>query len=75
MKPSLAPIIGYIAFMSRIPMEKNTTFNADNVIAPKPSLYGHGKNKWLIDGIEVIAKSKLEAQWKANQFWHRNYKN
>lgn len=75
MKPSLAPIIGYLAFMSRIPMEKNTTFNVNNVIAPTYSKYGIGKKRWMVDGIEVIAGSRTEAQWKANQFWHKNYKN
>jgi len=73
MKPSLAPIIGYLAFNSRIPMEKNKDFNIDNIIR-NVSFFGHGKNRWNIDGIEVIAKSKMEAKWKANEIWHTNYK-
>ena len=74
MKPSLAPIIGYLAFNSRIPMLKNKDFDLNNVIHQKVSSFGHGKNKWNIDGIEVVAKSKNEAQWKANQEWHKFYK-
>ena len=74
MKPSLAPIIGYLAFNSRIPMLKNKDFDVNNVIPQKVSTFGHGKNKWNIDGIEVVAKSKNEAQWKANQEWHKFYK-
>lgn len=68
MKPSLYPIIGMMAFMGRVPMERRP-FDITKVEAPKPSVYGHGKRKWIVDGIEVIANSKSQAQWKANQIY------
>lgn len=75
MKPSLAPIIGYLAFNSKIPMFENKDFNINNIIPQKISVFGHGKNRWNIDGIEVIAKTRDEAQWKANKEWYKFYTN
>ena len=56
--------------MGRVPMERRP-FDVNKVEEPKASIYGHGKRKWIVDGIEVIATHRSQAQWKAQ----RKYRN